>query len=126
MKILFTVLAALLTTSTLLLGGPARGGILTFTQVDGTTFQGYLRGTSAFNWIESNGEIVKYNKDDKLYHIAIFDANDSLVITDKLPSSSIANAPSRLSTPKKHAITSATSKKLQNLYRQKHTASAPK
>jgi len=122
MKILLT---ALLITSTLLLAGPPRAGVLTFTQPDGTTFQGYLRGTSAFNWIESNGEIVKYNQDDKFYHIAIFDTNNSLVVTKNLPSSPTTNAPSRLSNSKSHSVTSATSKKLMNLYNKRHTELSP-
>ena len=125
MKILLTLLTALLISSTLLFAGPARGGVLTFSQPDGTTFQGYLKGTSAFNWIESEGKVIKYNQDDKFYHIAIFDSNNSLVLTDNLPTSYMKNAPSRLATPKSHSVASKTSKKLMNLYNQKRTDSSP-
>jgi hypothetical protein len=43
-------------------------GLKTFKQPDGTIFQGYLRGTAAFNWIESNGDLIQYNTDDKYYY----------------------------------------------------------
>jgi hypothetical protein len=43
-------------------------GLKTFKQPDGTIFQGYLRGTAAFNWIESNEDLVQYNTDDKYYY----------------------------------------------------------
>jgi hypothetical protein len=43
-------------------------GLKTFKQPDGTIFQGYFRGTAAFNWIESNGDLIQYNTDDKYYY----------------------------------------------------------
>lgn len=125
MKILLTLITTLFIMNSVLFAGPPRGGVITFTQPDGTTFKGLLKGTSSFNWIESNGEIIKYSKDDKFYHIATFDTNNSLLITDRLPISSIKNAPSRLSPKQEHAVAPTTSEKLIYLYTQKHTAFSP-
>jgi len=55
---------------------------LIFTQSDGTTFYGYLKGTSAFNWIQSDGKIVKYNFKDKNYYIANFNNKGELVLSN--------------------------------------------
>ena len=43
-------------------------GLKTFKQIDGTTFQGYLRGTAVLNWIESGDDLVVYNSNDKYYY----------------------------------------------------------
>jgi len=125
MKTLFTLLTALLITSTLLFAGPAKRGLLTFSQPDGTTFKGYLKGTSAFHWIESNGEIIKYNENNKFYHVAIFDSNNSLIITERLPSPTSTAAPSSLSTQKNNSLNATTLKKLMNLYKEHTTKFSP-
>ena len=49
---------------------PARGGVHTYTQADGTTFQATLHGDAAFHWMESNGEVILYNPQDKNYYNA--------------------------------------------------------
>jgi len=63
----------------------ARGGIITFTQPDGSTFQGLLKGDSSFHWIQSNQNIVLYNPKDKFYYNAEVDANGSLIIGKTKP-----------------------------------------
>jgi hypothetical protein len=42
--------------------------IKTYKQPDGTIFKGYLKGTAALSWIESNNNLVKYNVDDRYYY----------------------------------------------------------
>ena len=63
----------------------ARGGLLTFTQPDGTQFEGYLKGDSAFHWIESNSQVVLYNAKDKFYYNAKLNASNRLEITEVKP-----------------------------------------
>jgi len=60
---------------------PAINRTITFTQPDGTRFKGHLKGDSSFHWIESNGDIVVYNPQDKYYYKAIADKEKGLIIT---------------------------------------------
>jgi len=119
------VLSILLIINTLLLAGPARGGILTFTQPDGTQFQGLLKGTSAFNWIQSNGEIIKYNSKDKFYHIAIFDINNTLQLTERVPSHTIRRAPAKGAPSVSHQLQEEQTQKLKQLYLKKRALFTP-
>jgi len=64
---------------------PARGGMITFTQADGSKFQGYLRGDSAFHWIESDSHVVLYNAKDKYYYNAVVNENGNLECTTQRP-----------------------------------------
>ena len=71
-------------------------GLKTFKQPDGTTFQGYLKGTAAFNWIESNEDLVQYNTDDKYYYkVDIVDSK--IVYLEKYFASTIDKSLSRSS-----------------------------
>jgi len=71
-------------------------GLKTFKQLDGTTFQGYLRGTAALNWIESGEDLVKYNSDDKYYYkIDIVDSK--IVYVEKYIGSTINQSLNRSS-----------------------------
>ena len=71
-------------------------GLKTFKQPDGTTFQGYLKGTAAFNWIESNEDLVQYNTDDKYYYkVDIVDSK--IVYLEKYFASTINKSLSRSS-----------------------------
>ena len=71
-------------------------GLKTFKQLDGTTFQGYLRGTAALNWIESGDDLVKYNSDDKYYYkIDIVDSK--IVYVEKYIGSTINQSVNRSS-----------------------------
>ena len=71
-------------------------GLKTFKQIDGTTFQGYLRGTAALNWIESGDDLVKYNSDDKYYYkIDIVDSK--IVYVEKYLGSTISKSINRSS-----------------------------
>ena len=82
---LFFKLMLVIAFSMILNAAPARSGLHTFTQADGTQFEGILRGDSAFHWIESNAKVVLYNSKDKFYYYADFNANHELVLTNKKP-----------------------------------------
>ena len=71
--------------------GPAISGIRTFTQPDGTKFEGVIKGDSSFHWIESNSEVVIYNPKDKFYYKAIIDINKGLILTNEKPAAKIDN-----------------------------------
>ena len=64
-----------------LYGAPAIQREIEFVQPDGTTFRGYLKGDSAFHWIESGGDIIVYNPKDKYYYKAIVDTKRGLMPT---------------------------------------------
>ncbi len=60
----------------------AYGQMRTYTQPDGTTFQGKGQGLSRVHWIETvNGDIVKYNFEKKAYYEINFDNNGDIVYT---------------------------------------------
>ena len=60
-------------------------GLKTFTQPDGSTFVGELKGDSSFHWIQSNGDVIIYNPSDKFYYKAIVDKNKGLQISGVKP-----------------------------------------
>ncbi len=70
MKRISLYISIMLLGTTLLNGAPARGGLRTYTQADGSTFQATLNGDAAFHWMQSNGEVILYNPQDKNYYIA--------------------------------------------------------
>ncbi|RUM70397.1 MAG: hypothetical protein DSZ08_04825 [Sulfurovum sp.] len=50
---------------------PAYHGKLTFTQQDGSTFEGKLKGDEYFSWIEDRqGNIILFNNQSKTYEYA--------------------------------------------------------
>ena len=79
----FITVLFLLTTT--LYSAPARGGLITFTQPDGTTFKGLLKGDASFHWIESNGEIVMLNPKDHYFYNAKISKEGSLELTTQKP-----------------------------------------
>ena len=72
---MMTLLAA-----TLLNAAPARGGLHTYTQADGSSFQATLKGDAAFHWMQSNGEVIMYNPQDKNYYNAELTSDGKFVI----------------------------------------------
>jgi hypothetical protein len=58
---------------------------VTFTQPDGTKFQGAYKGDAAFHWIESEGSVVVYNPKDKYYYKAVVDKTKGLLMTSEKP-----------------------------------------
>jgi len=74
MKKLFILLFAMT-----LFASPAIPLKRVFIQPDRTSFEGYLKGDSSFHWIESDGDIIIYNPQDKYYYKAIVDKNKGVV-----------------------------------------------
>ena len=85
-KFIFKVCLIGLFMESLSLAGPALSGERSFTQPDGTKFQGELKGDSSFHWIESKGEIVIYNPKDKYYYKASINAENKLQMSNEKPS----------------------------------------
>ena len=84
-NILLKIFLTLACLNGFVLAGPAITGIRTFTQPDGTKFEGILKGDSSFHWIESNGKVVIYNPEDKFYYEAIIDTTKGLMLSTNKP-----------------------------------------
>lgn len=69
------ILLSLMVTSLIVFASQAMQRESVYTQPDGTTFKGTVKGLSQVNWIETNGEIVKYKFDDKTYYVIDVDTN---------------------------------------------------
>ena len=122
-KIKIVILISIFNTS--LFASQAFQGVINFRQGDGTQFSGYLKGTSAFHWIESNGEIIKYSRKDKFYHVAVFDKSGDLVVTDRLPKqNSLLRYQSHFS--KELQIDNSVRKKLIILYKKRTKGHVPR
>lgn len=85
MRYLLKLLFVVVSIASALNGAQARSGLITFSQPDGSEFEGYLRGDPAFHWIESNGEIVLYNNKDGYYYNVIINSNSSVEFTTNRP-----------------------------------------
>ena len=132
MKNITKILTLLILLGTLLNAAPARGGLITFTQPDGTTFQGYLKGDAAFHWIESDSKVVMVNPQDEFYYNAKIDKSGKLVMTKEKPSnarvskSARASAMSAQVTKQDHRLDSETKKALMNLQKQARKGHHPR
>jgi len=108
---------------------PARGGLLTFTQADGTKFEGYLKGDSAFHWIESDSKVVLYNKNDKSYYNAKVNAKGDLELTNTKPAakrgSSTQNAPALFAKKSSHKLDKSTNQALKKMHKATHKGNHP-
>lgn len=81
MKKIIIYMAFMLLGTTLLNAAPARGGLRTYTQADGSTFQATLKGDAAFHWIQSNGEVIMYNPQDKNYYNAELTSDGKFIMS---------------------------------------------
>ena len=79
------IFSLLLLLTTAAFSAQALHRIVTFTQPDGTKFQGFYKGDASFHWIESNGNVVVYNPQDKYYYKARVDRTKGLVMTKEKP-----------------------------------------
>jgi hypothetical protein len=52
---------------------PARGGLHTYTQPDGSTFKAYLKGDASFHWMENDSGIILFNPKDGYFYKAEID-----------------------------------------------------
>ena len=108
---------------------PARGGVITFTQADGSTFEGLLKGNAAFHWIESNGEIVLYNKEDGNYYKAELLNNKLQMSKERVVTSKEAKyANARMLHVKKtsHRISQTKRELIERLYRDAQRGHRPR
>ena len=105
MKQIIKILMILVTLYGMASASPARGGVLTFSQPDGTTFKGLLKGDSSFHWIESNSHVVIYNPKDQFYYYAKITKNNRFELTQtKAGSSRVRNAPARSDVKHEHSV----------------------
>ena len=117
---------------TLMEASPARDGLITFTQPDGTEFEGVLKGDSSFHWIESNSKVVMYNSEDKFYYNATLSANNKLEFTKEKPiqkqktKSSQVAALTTLKREKLHAVDKSTKQLLNVLQREARKGHRPR
>ena len=82
MKILTTLFVVILLSGAVF-GAPALDRKITFTQPDGTQFEGKQKGDASFHWIQSGSDIVIYNPNDKYYYKAIVDKEKGIIPTTK-------------------------------------------
>lgn len=123
-KIIFLFLILL---SSILLAGPAITGTKTFTQPDGTTFEGVLKGDSSFHWIESNGDAVVYNPKDKFYYKATIDKDKGLIPTNQKPDVKVKNMSSALGEVKKnHEVSKEDKESLKELHKKSKVGNYPR
>ena len=121
------ILLSLTLLSNILMAGPAITGTKTFTQPDGTTFEGVLKGDSSFNWIENDGDAVVYDPKDKFYYKATIDKNKGLIPTKSRPGVKVYNRSSLINgAVKKHDVTEEDKKSLKELYKKSKTGNYPR
>jgi hypothetical protein len=126
MKTLKTLLSLALLSS-ILLAGPAITGTRTFTQPDGTEFEGVLKGDSSFHWIESEGNAVVYDPKDKFYYKATIDKDKGLTPTKEKPNVKAQNKSSAINgVVKKHDVAESDKKSLKELYKKSKTGNYPR
>ncbi len=110
----------------------ARGGIIIFTQPDGTQFEGVLRGDSSFHWIESNSKVVMFNKEDHFYYNATLNASSKLQMTKEKPvtkkdgDSFQVSLVSGISKEKSHRVNDGTKQALRVLQRESRKGHHPR
>jgi len=124
MKTLQKIIVSVLITSVSLFAAPAAPGVKTFIQADGTSFQGILKGDAFFNWIESYGDVVVYNAEDKSYYKAIVDTNKGLLQSSQKveqKSSSLSPSASAKIKMSEHEVSSDMKEKLKTMYNKNHS-----
>jgi len=121
------ILLSLTLLGSILLAGPAITGTRTFTQPDGTTFEGVLKGDSSFHWIESDGNAVVYNPEDKFYYKATIDKDKGLIPTKEKPAVKVKNMSSALGQVKKsHEVSKEDKKSLKELHKKSKVGNYPR
>ena len=126
-KIIFKIILALACLNSLVFAGPAISGTRTFTQPDGTKFEGVLKGDSSFHWIESNGKVVIYNPEDKFYYEAIIDTVNGLILSSTKPKAKTTNLlQANPLNPVDHKVSQTDKEKLFILYKKTKTGHHPK
>lgn len=126
MKILHIILVSIVFNVTAF-GAPAITREIVFTQPDGTHFSGELKGDSSFHWIESNGDVIIYNPQDKYYYKAIVDSRKGLIIgSEKALSYSSKVKGITMSERKIKSISDSEKEKLRLLYKKAKNSDGPR
>jgi len=121
------ILLSLTLLSSILLAGPAITGTRTFTQPDGTTFEGVLKGDSSFHWIESDGSAVVYNPKDKFYYKATIDKDKGLIPTEEKPNIKVQNRSSAINGAViNHDVKESDKKSLKELHKKSKVGNYPR
>jgi len=92
MNTIVKIILACTLMSSIALASSAAPGVKVFKQADGSTFEGILKGNAFFNWIESNGNVVMYNAQDKSYYKAIYDEQKGFVLSSTKISSVVGKS----------------------------------
>jgi hypothetical protein len=116
----------LLITAYTLYAAPAIRRELEFTQPDGTTFKGYLKGDSAFHWIESGEDVILYNPKDKYYYKAIVDRKNGLELSNEKAGENVLNKSAYIKSKASTTISPKKREDLQYLYKKAKNANNPK
>ncbi len=126
MKI-YTILLFIALWSNAAFGAPAIDREIVFEQPDGTFFYGKLKGDAAFHWIESNGNVVVYNPEDKYYYKAIVDTNRGVIrSTEKIQGmKKHQSALQAVTTPEKK-VSKEMRQKLYFLYKKAKASNGPR
>ena len=126
MKILHIILVSIVFNVTAF-GAPAITREIVFTQPDGTHFSGELKGDSSFHWIESNGDVIIYNPQDKYYYKAIVDSQKGLLISsEKATSKSSELRGLNSSKSKIKSVSDEVKEKLHFLYKKAKDTDGPR
>lgn len=90
----------------LVYAGVAFQTVRTYTQPDGTSFQGTVKGLAQVHWIETiNGDIVKYHFDKKAYYEIDFDDAGKIIYTKEYLKKEIQRSMSIQNGEKKRNLT---------------------
>ncbi len=79
MKQFLYYLVVMVVFSATLSAAPARGGLHTYTQPDGSTFQAYLKGDASFHWIENDSGVILFNPTDRYFYKAEIDVKNGKI-----------------------------------------------
>jgi hypothetical protein len=115
-----------LITAYALYAAPAIRRELEFTQPDGTTFKGYLKGDSAFHWIESGEDVILYNPKDKYYYKAIVDRKNGLKLSNEKAGENVLKKSAYIKSTTDTTISPKKREDLQYLYKKAKNANNPK
>jgi hypothetical protein len=119
------ILLLLITVYTLY-GASAIKREIEFTQPDGTTFKGYLKGDSAFHWIESGDDVIIYNPKDRYYYKAIVDKENGLQLSNERAGENLSQKSLYIKGKKEQPLSVQKREALQYLYIKAKNAHNPK
>ncbi|MEA1983050.1 MAG: hypothetical protein U9N39_05840 [Campylobacterota bacterium] len=130
MKLFLKFIITIVLLATTLSATPARSGLITFTQPDGSEFEGYLKGDAVFHWIESDSRVVLYNGDDKFYYNAVVNAEGSFELTKEKPPRKVQSKSQKVSAFKveehQHSVDDNTKKALKRVQQNARKGNHPR